>query len=139
VIALLMMSLLGCGNKLPVHTITVADQSLRVEVAHDPETRARGLMFRDKLGADAGMLFIYPDTKPRGFWMKDTRIPLSIAFADASGKIVRISEMKPFDTERTTSIYPAKYALEMNKGWFDSKGISKGAMMTDLPTDLEVR
>ena len=138
-IALLMLTLLGCGNKLPVHTIRVADQSLRVEVAHEPESRARGLMFRDHLGADAGLLFIYPDTKPRGFWMKDTRIPLSIAFADETGKIVRISEMKPFETDRTTSVYPAKYALEMNKGWFDSKEITKGAMITDLPTDLEVK
>ena len=102
-----------------------------------PDTRARGLMHRDAMDPDHGMLFVYPDEAPRGFWMKDTRLPLSIAFADHTGKIVKISDMQPFSLERVPSLYPAMYALEMNQGWFAEHGVEKGDLITDLPTDLK--
>jgi uncharacterized protein len=124
---------LACAPKLPTETLTIGEQSVRAEIAATHEDRQMGLMHRDSLGTDAGMLFIYPDVKVRGFWMKDTRIPLSIAFADADGVIVRIADMKPFDESRTSSLYPAKYALEMEKGWFEAKGIEKGAKIAGIP------
>ncbi len=84
------------------------------------------------------MLFVYPDIAPRAFWMKDTRIPLSIAYADGDGKVVRIADMTPYSTDRTPSLYPAKYALEVNQGWFERNGVTTGQYLADLPP-IEVR
>ena len=138
-LSLLWIGLLGCGGtKLPTTTIKVKDISVTVELAADNETRSRGLMHRDSMGRDEGMLFIYPNSKPRSFWMKDTKIPLSIAFIDPSGQIVKIARMQPLDTATTKSIYPAKYALEMNQGWFDDHGVRKGDMVTQIPSDAEL-
>lgn len=134
---LLLASLtLGCGGKkLPTATIKVKDISVTVELAVNDETRARGLMHRDSMGIDDGMLFIYPTSKPRSFWMKDTKIPLSIAFIDPQGQIVKIAKMQPLNTATTKSIYPAKYALEMNQGWFERHGVRKGDSVTNIPDD----
>lgn len=138
-IALLLTSLAACGgSKLPTATLDVGGHAVTAEIAYTYETRQRGLMHRDSMGADKGMLFIYSDEKPRGFWMKDTRIPLSIAFADRSGTIVKIADMTPFDTTRVPSLYPAMYALEMNQGWFAEHGIEKGAVIGGIPeVDVE--
>ena len=125
--------LLGCGSKLPTGNLMVDGHAVSIEIAATESARAHGLMHRDSMPEDHGMLFVYPKQKPLGFWMKDTRMPLSIAFADKTGKIVKIVEMTPFSTDSVKSLYPAKYALEMNKGWFDSKGVTKGAMITQLP------
>lgn len=125
------------GSGLPTATIQVDGHPVKVEIASTQDSRQRGLMHRDKLAANSGMLFIYPDNKPRGFWMKDTRIPLSIAYADKQGKIVRIADMHPHSTERVPSLYPATYALEMDQGWFAAAGIEKGAMITGIP-EVEV-
>jgi len=132
-VALLALTLAACGGPFPSDTIDVGGHSIKVEIAATPELRARGLMYRDSLGDDRGMLFVYPDEAPRGFWMKNTRIPLDIAYADGTGRIVRIAHMEPFDTNTTPSTYPAKYALEMNKGWFEAKGVAVGAVLADLP------
>ncbi|MCB9668552.1 MAG: DUF192 domain-containing protein [Alphaproteobacteria bacterium] len=131
--------LLGCsGHRFPTHTLQVGDQPVLVELAVNTKDRAQGLMHRASLPADDGMLFIYKDSAPRSFWMKDTKIPLSIAFADSTGKIVRIADMQPLVTESTKSVYPAKYALEMNQGWFAAHGIQEGTMITGIPKDAEV-
>ncbi|HHO54450.1 MAG TPA: DUF192 domain-containing protein [Deltaproteobacteria bacterium] len=130
--------LLACGSKLPVTTLQVGGHPVRAEIAATNAHRQLGLMHRDALATDSGMLFVYPDQQIRGFWMKDTRIPLSIAFADRYGKIVRIADMKPFDTTRISSLAPAMYALEMEQGWFAAHEITKGDTITDLPTDLTV-
>jgi uncharacterized protein len=130
------MLILGCGSKLPTAQISVDGNKIHVEIAATKASRAQGLMHRDHLADNRGMLFIYPRQEPLSFWMKDTRIPLSIAFADKSGKIVKIIDMTAFKTESVKSLYPATYALEMNQGWFDEREIAKGAMLTDLPTDI---
>ena len=106
--------------------------TFRVEVADTEAEREVGLMGRTALDADAGMVFLFDGTTTASFWMKDTLIPLSIAFIDKKGKIVRIAEMKPFDESRTSSLYPARYALEMNKGWFAQRGIKAGAKLRGL-------
>ena len=116
--------LLACEPTLT--EITVDQHQLRVEVVASEESRAKGLMHRKKMAQNTGMLFIYDDYRPRSFWMQDTHIPLSIAFADKSGKIVKIAKMSPLSTATTQSIYPAKYALEVNLGWFDSHDIAVG-------------
>lgn len=123
--------LIACG--LPTTSISVDGHSVRVEIAATPEDRNDGLMHRKSLAADSGMLFVYPASEKLGFWMKNTTLPLSIAFADESGKIVRISDMVPLSTERVPSIFPAMYALEMNKGWFAEHDVVKGEFITDLP------
>jgi uncharacterized protein len=101
---------------------------VEVEIADDTEEMARGLMGRTALAEDAGMLFVYPDERELSFWMKDTLIPLSIAFMDAEGRIVDIQDMRALDDEppHYTSAEPARYALEVNKGFFDERGVEVG-------------
>ena len=112
---------------------------VRVELALTAQERSRGLMWRSEMDADAGMLFVFPDTKPRSFWMKNTRIPLDIAFISRDGTIVRIAQMQPFQETRTQSLYPATYALEMNLNWFESHDVQEGDKVTAIPTDVEVQ
>src|SRR5262249_47614325 len=84
------------------------------------------LMFRESLGANDGMLFVFPEPEVQCMWMKNTLIPLSVAFLDAEGSIVSISEMKPQTETSHCAARPAKYALEMSRGWFSAKGIKPG-------------
>lgn len=97
-----------------------------VEVANNNQSRTQGLMYRTSLNIDSGMLFIFEDNQPRSFWMKNTVIPLSIAYADAEGKILNISEMSPMALSSVPSKGPAKYALEMTRGWFKENNIGPG-------------
>ncbi len=124
---------LACGSKLPTATLDVDGHRITVELADTEESRKLGLMHRDRLGKDTGMLFVYPDSAVRNFWMKDTRIPLSIAFISRSGEIVRIDDMDPFDTGRVSSLAPVPYALEMNRGWFAAHGVTAGDEITGIP------
>ncbi len=135
-IALMVLS--ACSSKLPTAVLDVGGQRVEVEIAHTFASRQQGLMHRDQLAEDRGMLFVYSDSRKRAFWMKDTRIPLSIAYADSLGRIVRIADMQPFDTEQVSSLVPARYALEMNQGWFERHGVEKGESIKGIPTDLQV-
>ena len=107
---------------------------VRVEIADEPEEQARGLMGRTALGEDRGMLFAFGGEEVRSFWMKNTLIPLSIAYMDADGRIVDLQNMKPLDDEppHYVSAKPARYALEVNKGFFDERGVEVGDR-ADLP------
>jgi uncharacterized protein len=120
-------------DTLPATTLLLGEQRLRAEVADDPDERAQGLMFRESLGSDRGMLFVYPDVRARSFWMENTTVPLSIAFIDDHGVIFRIRDMAPLDRDHTASGLPARYALEVNKGWFAEHGITEGAQVEGLP------
>lgn len=106
--------------------LDVGGRVFRVEIADTPEERQRGLMYRDSLGEDEGMLFVFPDEELRSFWMKNTAIPLSIAYIDAGGTIREIYDMEPFSLAPVPSRYPAKYALEVNRGRFAAYGIEPG-------------
>ncbi|TNE84526.1 MAG: DUF192 domain-containing protein [Deltaproteobacteria bacterium] len=131
--------LAACGKKgLPVHTISVDGNPVKVELAATSKDREIGLMHRESMPADEGMLFIYNDERPRSFWMKNTLIPLDIAYLSKDGTIVKIAQMEPLSVERTQSLYPAKYALEMNVGWFEKHDVQNGDKVTDLPTDITV-
>lgn len=128
----------ACAGSLPTTTLQVDGHPVRAEVAANEGDRARGLMFRDHLAKDGGMVFVYPDQALRRFWMKDTRLPLSIAFADRDGVIVWIADMEPFDTDTTSSMLPAMYALEMNQGWFAAHDVQKGDQIQNLPPGVDV-
>ncbi|TVQ94414.1 MAG: DUF192 domain-containing protein [Deltaproteobacteria bacterium] len=130
----LLVAMSSCGGtKLPTRWLEVEGHRVFVEVADDEERRARGLMNRDKLGSNSGMLFVYPNEAPRGFWMKNTRIPLSIAYIDKSGGIVSIHDMRPMSSRSVPSDGPAMYALEVNQGWFAERSIAAGAQVKGLP------
>ncbi|NWF55942.1 MAG: DUF192 domain-containing protein [Syntrophaceae bacterium] len=116
--------------------LTIKGREIRVEVARTEEEKARGLMFRDKLGIDEGMLFVYEKEEFLTFWMKNTLLPLSIAFIDRKGMIVDIQDMEPFSLRTHTSARPARYALEMNKNWFRKNGVQPGDMVK-IPPALE--
>jgi hypothetical protein len=104
----------------------------RVEVASTPEARATGLMGRDALPADTGMLFVYPAERPAHFWMRNCRSPLAAAFLDGTGRVLNVAEMAADDGSpddalpRYASAGPALYVLEMESGWFARKGIRPG-------------
>jgi uncharacterized membrane protein (UPF0127 family) len=104
----------------------IKDREIRVEVARTPEERAQGLMGRERLGKDDGMLFIFEVEDRHGFWMKNTLIPLSIAFIDREGRIVRITDMMPLTLDSHDPPRPVLFALEMNRGWFKTNGIREG-------------
>jgi uncharacterized membrane protein (UPF0127 family) len=104
----------------------VRDREIWVEVAKTPEERSSGLMGRKHLGKDEGMFFIFETEDYHGFWMKDTLLPLSIAFMNKEARIVWITDMKPMTSDSHVPPRPILYALEMNKGWFSSHGIKAG-------------
>ena len=118
--------------------IRVGNHEISVEVAADPETRRRGLMEREGLPEDHGMLFIFPHERVLSFWMKNTPLPLSIAYADAEGRIVRIADLEPHSERGVSSGKPALYALEMERGWFERKGVLVGDSLRRLP-EVEAR
>ena len=100
------------------------------EVARTPEERERGLMYREKLEDGRGMLFVFPDSQIRSFWMKNTFIPLDIAYMDESLRIVDIQAMQPEDEDTYPSAMPAMFALEVPRGWFQEVGVEVGAEAT---------
>lgn len=100
--------------------------TVTAEVARTDEERGQGLMYRESLGPDAGMLFVFPEQSVRSFWMQDTYIPLDIAFMDREFLIVDIQQMEPMSTTSHVSRAPATYALEVNQGWFQAHGVRVG-------------
>lgn len=121
---------IATGCKAAGPWVEVGGQRYSVEIADDSEERSRGLMFRDELGADDGMLFLFPREAPRAFWMLNTRIPLDIIYIDAERRIVAWSLDTPPCRTRTCPNYPsraaAKYVLEVNAGEMERLGVSIG-------------
>ena len=118
--------------QLPTIELSAGIHLIHAEVANTFETRAQGLMFRKSLGPSEGMLFVFPQAESHCMWMKNTLIPLSVAFIDGNGKIVSISEMLPQTETSHCAKAPANYALEMNRAWFASKRIKPGASIGGL-------
>lgn len=106
--------------------LQVGDDRFVVEVARTPDRRERGLMYRTELGAREGMLFVFDDDRVRGFWMRNTPLPLSIAFLSAGGEILQIESLTPFSEAVVRSRQPARYALEVNAGAFAEAGAAVG-------------
>jgi uncharacterized membrane protein (UPF0127 family) len=112
--------------------LRVGPHPVRAEIADTPQAREYGLMQRRKLCGDCGMLFIFPLAKPYSFWMKNTPLPLSIAFIAADGHILNIEDMRPETTDLHTAAGNALYVLEMNQGWFDRHHIKSGDHIDNL-------
>ncbi|MBS3732573.1 MAG: DUF192 domain-containing protein [Desulfobacterales bacterium] len=106
--------------------IQIRGRSYSVEIAATPQARAKGLMFRRSLEENTGMLFVYPDEEYRCFYMKNTFIPLDIAFISRKLQIVDTRQMQPLDESPVCSREKARYALEVNSGFFDRHGIQVG-------------
>ncbi|MBN1151074.1 DUF192 domain-containing protein [candidate division WOR-3 bacterium] len=106
--------------------IVVGDETLSVEIADDENERSLGLMYRDSLQQNAGMLFVFDRPTKLYFWMKNTKIELDIAFIDSSMVIMEIESLIPYSTENVASDFDAKYALEVNRGWFKERNIVFG-------------
>jgi uncharacterized membrane protein (UPF0127 family) len=107
--------------------VTIKGHTVQVEMAFTEAEQALGLMHRTAMPMDRGMLFVFPKAEIRNFWMRNTRIPLSIAYIDADKVIVNIRDMQPLDEEtQHLSSKPVPYALEVNQGWFASRGIVAG-------------
>ncbi|HVT88704.1 MAG TPA: DUF192 domain-containing protein [Tepidisphaeraceae bacterium] len=113
-------------QSLSTIAMTLGNRQFTLEVASEDSTREIGLMYRDSMAADHGMIFAFPDEEPRGFWMKNTRIPLDIVYVAGNGKIVSIRSMKPFDLTTIESGGAAKYAIELNVGIATSAGLHVG-------------
>ena len=118
--------------QVPTIELNAGIHLIRAEVASTLETRSKGLMFREYLGPNEGMLFVFPQAEAHCMWMRNTLIPLSVAFMDAQGKIVSISEMQPKTETTHCAASPAKFALEMTGGWFAGKGIKPGTALFGL-------
>ena len=135
------LNAIACPIELPTTVISIKGRLLTVELATTPTSRGCGLSQRESLPFDHGMLFIFPDYRSRSFWMKDTLMPLTIAFLDRSGNIIDIQEMTPMQIEPPyRSVEPASFALEVNQGWFRAHGIEIGDLVEmQLPLVLDIR
>jgi len=121
------------AQSLPTIPLSVGGRKIVAEVARTPAELATGLMWRFSLRPDHGMLFVYEQPRHMSFWMKNTFIPLSIAFIDADGRILNIEDMAPQNEQLHSSRAPGVYALEMRKGWFADHRVGPGAVVEGLP------
>ena len=117
----------------PTTTLTIGVHLIKAEVAVSDEQRAQGLMFREKMAPNEGMVFRFPEPRPICMWMKNTLLPLSVAFIDDHGRIVNIEDMQPQTLNAHCAKKPARFALEMNQGWFKQKNIRPGLQLKGLP------
>jgi uncharacterized membrane protein (UPF0127 family) len=120
-------------EKFPVVPLTAGVHLIQAEVAATEAQREQGLMFRDKMGPNQGMVFLFDAPAGVCMWMKNTLLPLSVAFLDADHRIINIEDMKPQTTNSHCATKPAVYALEMNLGWFKQKNIKPGMTIEGFP------
>ena len=133
---------LGCdsdskpASPLPTTNMKLGQAQFQIEIANTDPTRELGLMKRDSMPNNHGMIFVFPDETPRAFWMKNTRFPLDIIFLDHDGKIVSFKQMKAYDLTSIPSDAPAKYAIELNFGVIQAAAIKVGEQV-DIPADAK--
>ncbi|MFJ2987706.1 DUF192 domain-containing protein [Collimonas sp. NPDC087041] len=118
---------------LPTTPLNIGIHVIKAEVARSEADREQGLMFRKKMGANEGMVFVFDAPAGICMWMKNTLIPLSVAFIDKKGVILNVEEMKAQTLDSHCAAGAASYALEMNKGWFKEKNIKPGTVIDGLP------
>lgn len=140
--AILFPLLAGCDKApppvLPTVPMKIGDRTFTLEVADNERDRQKGLMERDALPEDRGMIFVFPREAPLSFWMKNTRIPLDIIYVDSKGKVVSIKQMKPYDRNSTPSDAPAMFAIELNRGTAEKLKLQPGATLI-LPNGLSAK
>lgn len=143
----LVLALAGCEEQqqgttqpsaLPTVPMKIGSRSFELEVARTSQEQERGLMKRDSMPQNHGMIFVFPDERVLEFWMKDTRFALDILFVDGKGKVVSIFQMKPYDLTTTSSEKPAQYAIELNAGAAKDAGVKVGDVL-DIPAEARAR
>jgi hypothetical protein len=132
ILALAFAFALAARAELPVVELSAGVHLIKAEFADTFTTRARGLMYREKLAPNAGMLFRFDENAVQCMWMKNTLIPLSVAFLDETGAIINIADMQPHSEQSHCATRPSRYALEMNRGWFAERGIKPGAKLRGI-------
>ena len=125
-------------STLTIETSNGQNIEVEVEIADNEAERMKGLMERTELAENAGMLFVFEEEQPRSFWMKNTLIPLSIAYIDAEERIIDTQDMQPLDETVHRSASPAMYALEVNQGFFEERGVEVGDTV-ELPPEAQQR
>jgi uncharacterized protein len=125
----------GPQSKLKTTLLTAGMHVIHTELAISQDEQATGMMFRRGMGANDGMLFVYTDSDKRCFWMRNTWVPLTIAFVEADGTIVNVADMKPMDPQLHCSEKPVQYALEVPQGWFAKRGFKVGLKLRGAPFD----
>ncbi len=116
----------------PLIELTAGMHRIEAEVVNTDASRQRGLMMRESMPTHHGMLFVFDDPARHCMWMKNTLLPLSVAFIDDQGRIVNVEDMQP-ETETThCATKPARYALEMNQGWFAKRGLKAGTSLKGI-------
>jgi uncharacterized membrane protein (UPF0127 family) len=120
------------GDPLFTYPLRIKNHAVRAEIANSEQDRLHGLMFREKLAENGGMIFLYPQPEVTAMWMKNTRLPLSVAFIGTDGRILNIADMEPYSEQAHPSTGVAAYALEMNRGWFAKLGIRPGDVVEGL-------
>ena len=123
----------GVPQRLPAVQLRAGMHLIQAEVAQTDEQRAIGLMHRRSMPVNAGMLFVFEAAATQCFWMRNTLLPLSIAFIAEDGSIVNIAEMQPMTENSHCSNKPVRFALEMNQGWFGKRGLKPGSKLAGGP------
>jgi uncharacterized membrane protein (UPF0127 family) len=120
-------------TQLPRIALTAGIHVLDIQVALTPEQHQIGLMYRNEMPQNEGMLFVFQAPSKQCFWMKNTNLPLTAAFIADDGSIVNLEDMKPQTTDSHCSLKPVRFVLEMNQGWFAKKGLKAGARLAGRP------
>jgi uncharacterized protein len=120
-------------QKLPAIRLNAGIHNIQAEVARTPQQREIGLMFRESMGPNEGMLFAFDEPATQCFWMRNTLLPLSVAFVADDGTIVNTDEMKAQTLDSHCSAQPVRFVLEMNTGWFTKRGIKAGFKLKGEP------
>ena len=119
-------------TQMPVTELTVGMFRIEAEVAANDEHRQRGLMQRKTMATNRGMVFVFNEPQRHCMWMKNTLLPLSVAFLDDEGRILNVEDMKPQTEDNHCAAKPARFALEMNQGWFRQKGLGAGVKINGV-------
>lgn len=119
--------------ELPRTQLSAGMHLIDAQVAQTPEQRQIGLMYREQMPAQEGMLFVFEQAGVQCFWMKNTLLPLTAAFVADDGRIVNLADMKPQTTDSHCSTEPVRYVLEMNQGWFSKRGVKAGSRLGGFP------
>lgn len=138
-IALLILASAQAQAQMPVTELTASFHRIEAEVAADQASLMQGLMHRRSMPVNHGMLFVFAKTDRHCMWMRNTLIPLSVAFLDVQGKIINIEDMKPQTEDNHCAASPARYALEMNLGWFSGKGLKPGLQIGGIEKAVRPR
>jgi uncharacterized membrane protein (UPF0127 family) len=118
--------------QLPLLELSAGMHRIEAEVAATAEARQTGMMLRTSMPSHRGMLFVFADSAKHCMWMRNTLLPLSVAFLDEKGRILNVEEMQPKTEDNHCAAKPARYALEMNMGWFRSRGLGAGFLITGI-------